>query len=139
MANEIYSFITLRVSRGQSRIELSLRDRFEDMAPPNDHVISAIKTIDATVDTAEALETGEVANPKLGVFRLVDTAEGAWISLSLNADGSNPFCQLRSGNQWFSTNKGSLSMAFIPLPGATIYARADTAGRKLEYLLCEAV
>lgn len=139
MANEIYSFITLRVSRGQSRIELSLRDRFEDMETPNDHVISAIKTIDATVDTAESLETGEVANPKLGAFRLMDTAEGAWISLSLNSDGSNPFCQLRSGNQSINSGKGSLSMAFIPLSGAPIYARADAAGRKLEYLLCEAV
>jgi hypothetical protein len=135
MANEIYSFITLRVSRGQSRIELSLRDRFEDMNPPNDHVISAIKTIDAT---AEPLETGEVANPKLGAFRLLDTADGAWITLSLNADGSNPFCQLRSGSQSQSSTKGSLSMAFIPLPGAPIYARADSPGRRLEYLLCEA-
>lgn len=131
MANEIYSFLTLRVSRGQTRFELSCRDEFADMAG-SDNITSGYLTVDAA---AEAIPVGEAANPKIGAFRIVDAVPGAYIDLSLNPDGSDPFARLRASGD--DTKRG-LSMAVIPLGTAAIYAKADDAGRKLEYLLAEA-
>lgn len=131
MANEIYAFLTLRVTRGQTKFELSLRDKFTDMAA-GDNITSGYLTID---DAAEAIPIGETANPKIGAFRIVSADNAAYIDLSLNPDGSAPFARLRGSDD---ETKLALSMAIVPLETATIYAKADAAGRKLEYLLAEA-
>jgi hypothetical protein len=67
MANEIYAFLTLRVARGQTRIELSQRDSNADMSPDL-NATSGYRTIGTS---AELIEIGEAVAPKIGAFRLV--------------------------------------------------------------------
>ena len=135
MADEIYVFGTLRVAQGQRRYEFSNRDKKASLGASgsNDKVTAA--TI-AVGTSAVTIPFAQVSAAKLGAFMISGVTTGAYIDLSLNNDGSSPFARLRSAA---TEAELGLAMLLIPLTGVTLYAKADAAGRKLDYLVTEAV
>lgn len=87
MPDEIYTFCTLRSSRNQSRIELSLREARADMDSSH-HGISGYQTIGTS---PEALHLGEVANARIGLFRILFNPDTIPFTSLTIASGSATF------------------------------------------------
>ncbi len=132
MANEIYTSLTLKISHGQSRFELSARDKLKAL----DAGVTLSSGILTVGKTPVLIPFDGVPAPRIAAFRIVDALDGATIDLSLQQNASRPFARLIANER---DEQSVFSMALLPIPEPydDIYAIADAVGRRLEYLILQ--